>query len=603
MRKIIEEKTKNIGSLCSFLKNPINSEYLNYLNNSLSKSVLDLNLSMSEKIYYFINQIKEPRLCLCESKAKFIGFKNGYRKTCGSKECAVKSRKKTCITKYGVDNPKKSKKIIELEQENIKKRWNGRHYMVESEVRDKFNSTMKDKYGVSWAQQSRKISDKSVETFSNNPDREKIINIRSESFKNKSLQEKKEIERKKKETIESNFGDYGLFIDYRKDKIKEASIKKWGVDHHFKSGEIINKRIESYKKNKINNIIESLPSDISFIKKYYNKNNTDSIFKLNCSKCNEKFDINRQLMGFRLASKNDICLNCNPISNGKSNKELEVLRYIQELYNGNIRTNVKDLISNEIDILIPDIKLAIEFNGLYWHSDLYKDKKYHLNKSVECEKKGIQLFHIWEDDWDYKKDIVKSILKNKLGQSEKIHARKCTIREVTDNKLIKKFLSDNHIQGFVGSRIKIGLFYNDTLVSLMTFGSLRKSLGHKASDNNWEMLRFCNRLDTTVIGGASRLLKFFIKNYNPNYIMSYSDSSRGKGKLYEVLNFKLSHQTSPNYYWIIDGIKNHRFNWRKDKLVKLGYDKDKTEKKIMNEMGYYRIFDCGSCKWELYLTT
>ena len=251
----------------------------------------------------------------------------------------------------------------------------------------------------------------------------------------------------------------------------------------------------------------------------------------------------------------------------------------------------------EIDIYLPKLKLGFEFNGLYWHSEIYKNRTYHLDKTKSCLDNGISLFHIWEDDWLYKQDIVKSMILNKLGKSDKIYARKCEIKEVTDNKLIRDFLIKNHIQGFVGSKVKLGLFHNEELVSLMTFGGLRKSLGQSSEDGSYELLRFCNKLNTSVIGGASKLFKYFLKNYKPKEIISYSDLSRSTGNMYKKIGFKLSHNSDPNYYYIIDGVRKHRFNFRKDRLVKEGNDPNLTEIEIMHQRGFYRIFDCGMQKW------
>ena len=131
----------------------------------------------------------------------------------------------------------------------------------------------------------------------------------------------------------------------------------------------------------------------------------------------------------------------------------------------------------------------------------------------------------------------------------------------------------------------------------MTFGNLRKSLGQKSMDGSYELLRFCNKLGYSVVGGAGKLFKYFLKNYDIKEVISYSDNSRGVGNLYKQLGFELISETVPNYYWIIDGIRKHRFNFRKDKLIKEGNDPNKTEVQIMNDKGYNRIFDCGSKKW------
>ena len=289
------------------------------------------------------------------------------------------------------------------------------------------------------------------------------------------------------------------------------------------------------------------------------------------------------------------CPNCNRF-NVKENKLLE---FIKEHYSGKIIQSDRTILSGkELDIYIPDLNLSFEFNGLYWHSELYKDKKYHMNKTDCCLKNDITLIHIWEDDWDNKTDIIKSIILNKLGKSERIFARKCHIKYVNceDSRL---FLNSNHIQGFVGSKIKLGLYYNDELVSLMTFGSLRKSLGQKSINNVYELLRFCNKKNTSVVGGASKLFKYFLSKFEVNSVVSYSDNSRGFGNLYKQLGFEFIHNSVPNYYYIIDGVRKHRFNFRKDKLISEGDDPNKTEVEIMSDRGIYRIFDCGSKKWSL----
>ena len=165
--------------------------------------------------------------------------------------------------------------------------------------------------------------------------------------------------------------------------------------------------------------------------------------------------------------------------------------------------------------------------------------------------------------------------------------------------MIYIFLNNNHIQGFMGSKIKIGLFYNNELVSLMTFGNLRKSMGQKKLEGSYEMLRFCNKLNINVIGGASKLFKYFIRNYNPIEVISYADRSWSKGNLYEKLGFSMEYKTKPNYYYIINGVREYRFNYRKDILVKQGFNENKTEHQIMLERKIYRIYNTGNYKFEI----
>jgi hypothetical protein len=251
----------------------------------------------------------------------------------------------------------------------------------------------------------------------------------------------------------------------------------------------------------------------------------------------------------------------------------------------------------ELDFYIKDLNLAIEFNGLYFHSDVFQNDNYHLHKTTQCQQKNIKLIHIFEDEWKDKKDIVKSRLLNLIKKTEnKIFARNCEVKEV-DSKEAVEFLQENHLQGKLGAKSRIGLYYNNELVSLMTFGELRKSLGSKQEEGAWELLRFCNKLNTNVIGGSSKLLKYFENNYNWSTIISYADLRWSEGELYKTLNFELSHQSKPNYFYTRGRTREHRFKYRKDVLVKEGFDKNKTEKQIMKERAYHRIYDCGTLKF------
>lgn len=238
------------------------------------------------------------------------------------------------------------------------------------------------------------------------------------------------------------------------------------------------------------------------------------------------------------------------------------------------------------DNIIFNKNISIKYLKLIQNSELMINKN---NKDSDIL--------IFEDEWLNKKSIVKSRLLNILGKSKKIWARKCKIREIKDNKYIREFLNKNHIQGFVGSKVKIGLFYNNELVSLMTFGNLRKSMGQKSKEGSFELLRFCNKLNFTVVGGASKLFKHFLKNYNPNLIISYADKRWSKGNLYQNLGFIKESDTIKNYFWIVDNKREYRFKWRKDKLVSMGYDPNMTEVEIMNSLNYFRIFDKGNIKY------
>ena len=249
---------------------------------------------------------------------------------------------------------------------------------------------------------------------------------------------------------------------------------------------------------------------------------------------------------------------------------------------------------HEVDFLLKKNKIAIEVNGLYWHSSQFIDKNYHLDKTLKCLEKDIQLLHFWDYEINNKFDIVSSMILSHCNKLDKIYARKCEIKEIKDNKLVNNFLENNHLQGKCSSSIKLGLYFNDELVSLMTFGKPRFNKKHQ-----WELIRFCNKKYITVIGGASKLFKYFIKNYldNNSSIISYANYRYSNGNLYEKLNFQKTGISKPSYFYT--GKKKFtRYEAQKHKLKSIlgkdNFDENKTEMENMENNGYHRVYDCGN---------
>jgi len=280
-----------------------------------------------------------------------------------------------------------------------------------------------------------------------------------------------------------------------------------------------------------------------------------------------------------------------------SSAQKEIYDYIRGISDGFIEQDTNLLHGREIDIINHDRKVGIEYNGLYFHSDEYKDRKYHISKLREMESLGYRLIYIWEDWWVRKQEIVKSMLSSILGgNTEKIFARKCEMREISDES-VRIFLHHNHIQGPSVSKIRIGLFHNDELVSIMTFGSLRKTLGTDAKEGHWEMMRFCSKLNTTVVGGASKLFSYFVTKYNPISVISYANRDWSNGNVYQKIGFQFVGTTEPGYFYAKGKRRFSRSQFTKHKLVSDGADKSKTESTIMKERGYMKVWDTGNLKY------
>ncbi len=280
-----------------------------------------------------------------------------------------------------------------------------------------------------------------------------------------------------------------------------------------------------------------------------------------------------------------------------SSQEKEISEFIQSLgfeteMNG--RTLIKPL---EIDIYVPDKKLAIEFNGFPWHCEYFgeKHRDYHLNKTTRCDTIGVQLLHINAEQWRNKSDIVKSIIQTKLGCNTRLFARDLSIINV-DSVSAKNFLNENHIQGaVVGATVKLGLYSEslDRLVGLAIFGSSR----FKKNEN--ELLRFCSKMGISIVGGLSKLISAYRKA-NPGTLISYCDRSISNGNAYIKTGWRLKHITPPGYRYVMNESTFNRLRFQKHKLKNMiGYDPDRTEWEIMQDNGYDRYWDCGQFVFQL----
>lgn len=382
-------------------------------------------------------------------------------------------------------------------------------------------------------------------------------------IQNKKIREKLE---------NTNLEKYGSKIATKNDivikKIINTNLEKYGVTSTAKLNSTKDKQRQTIEKN--------------LLDKYKNFNIlsiNDNICTFQCEH-GHTFDINFSNLHNRLKYNVTLCTVCNPITHNISDSENTLLEFIKENYDDVIITNNREILDGkELDIYLPKLNLAFEYNGLYWHSEQFKDNYYHKDKTDKCKEKEIDLYHIWEDDWLYKREIIKSMILNKLGKSNfKIYARKCEIKTITDNDIIREFLNNNHIQGFTGSKIKLGLYFNDELVSLMTF---------KKTNNNYELNRFCSKLNTNIIGSFSKLLSHFKRNYTFKNIYTFADLSYSNGNIYEKF-FILDKTLKPDYKYIVDGKRIHKFNYR-----------GKNEKEVMLKKGIYKIYNCGLKKYKL----
>ena len=278
-----------------------------------------------------------------------------------------------------------------------------------------------------------------------------------------------------------------------------------------------------------------------------------------------------------------------------SRGENEIAEFIKSL-GFSVKTRSRDLIKNrEIDIYVPEKNVAVEFDGLLWHSERFKENPmaYHIDKTEKCANAGIRLIHVFEDEWTERRDIVKSMIANILGTTgQKIYARNCSAREISVN-VAREFINENHIQGYCNCTLRYGLYHNGELVCVMTFGVPRQR-GERKNNGNWELMRFCSRAGLVVVGGASKLFKHFLRHNTVNTVITYADKRWSIGGVYEKLGFQHIRDSKPNYFYVVGQRRKNRFQFRKKQLLKKGFDPTKSEHEIMLERKIYRIYDCGT---------
>lgn len=292
------------------------------------------------------------------------------------------------------------------------------------------------------------------------------------------------------------------------------------------------------------------------------------------------------------AVHNNMCPTCSSI--GVSSYEAELIGYLKTITSHNIVASDRTVLGNlELDVYIPDLSIAFEINGLYWHSEeMGKSTYYHRYKTDRCKEKGIQLIHIFEDEWVHKRTICESRIKSKLGLNTTTYARNYLIKEIPHRDAYD-FLTEHHIQGRgTQSMYSYGLYdKSDKLTAVMTFSKLSIAKGATHTEGYYELNRYSSI--GNIVGGASRLFKYFINAIDPERVISYSDSRWNTGNLYRSLGFEYAGETTPGYWYTRGTERIHRFKLRKTK----DDPADKTEKVLRREQGYYRIWDCGNSKW------
>jgi hypothetical protein len=439
-----------------------------------------------------------------------------------------------------------------------------------------------------------------------------------------------DVKKKRQETTFKLYGVDNVFQDETvKNKIKETNLERYGVEYSSQRPDFLEISsttcLERYgvphqmKSDKVKNKRNS-----SLIKKYgdtthqpiSNKTDLTSDFIIKNFVDEDNFIVINDVLDYYSCGGNFWVKKIKPmlpeyvkVKQSKKFEQQNIIKFIQDLYNGVVIQDDRKVLNGlELDIYLPDIKFAIEYNGIPYHSygisDFapfdnveQEDKNRHLNKTEKCEQLGITLFQIYEDEWrnKTKNDILKSMIANKLGKNEKIYARKCEVREI-DSETYKKFCNINHLQGSSRASVKIGLYYLGDLVACMSFSKPRFNRNYE-----WELIRSCSKKYLTVVGGFSKLMNHFTNNYSGK-IITYANRSYSSGEVYTKNGFLEIYNSPPNYKYLKLNSFNSvsRYEAQKHKLSsKLDhFDDSLTEKQNMINNGYRILWDSGNKVFE-----
>lgn len=497
--------------------------------------------------------------------------------SCGSKECTNSKKEEVNLKRYGSRHLFTSEEFKkETSNKNLKK-YGSEYYCSSDDFKQKRNKSMLEKYGVEQPIQNIEIKNKQRETCNklyghHNPAQAKsLIDKRSRQNQIKygvsSPMQLEDIKKKRVNTCISKYGveNFTQTDEYKK-KLKRTSLKKYDVNHPLESKSIRSK-------------IKSTILD-RYGCEYYAQ--TEESKKRYANTCLDKYGV-----------PNPLCLP----QNRKFGKTQNEIKDELNKLGFNFNSDYKVLNGKEIDLLDSDVRLGIEYCGLYWHTELSpqpRNKDFHYSKYLTCKDAGITLLTIFEDEWKSKRDIVLSIIKSKIKPDTKIQARKCELVELPVS-IAKDFYNKHHLQGS-SRHIKaaFGLSYKGELVGASSIG-----LHHRFKDRI-TLDRFCFKLNTQVVGGAGRLWsackKWMVDNAFER-VITWSDNRWSNGSLYKKLGFTLEEEIKPDYSYVNLAKPYYRLSKQSQKKSNTNCPTNKTEREWAAENGLARIWDCGKKRW------
>jgi hypothetical protein len=557
--------------------------------------------NITESIYILLNG--SPKLCGKGKKPVFAGYDQGYRQYCGSHsacECNKKDQSKkvkdwadsctpeqkedmrkkqemTLLERYGVTNAMQSPEVLaRIEAENIKK-YGVPYHLQREEVKAKTKQTLINKYGVDTPFASQEILKKA-----HNTTKDKYGGLMTHA---------------RKGAYDKYDGKNPFHVPEVQAKRSEAMVAKYGTEHALQNPEIYESMLRSNltKYGRANPAQMHYSPDLWDILKDPNKF-LETVKGRSSVQVAQDWHVSSDLI-LRYARKHGVLehMNFSP----RSAMEEDLTEWLTKQDIPFKRNDKLVLRGKEIDVLLPAHNLGIELNGLYQHSELAgeKDPKYHWHKTKGCEIKGIQLLHVWQDEYWSHKHIIQSKILYLMGRiTQKIPARSCVLAPIHDAKLESEFLNANHIQGYADYRQhSMAAWCNDQIVGIMSFAQRKGRL---------ELVRYATDVNCICVGLFSRLFHHAVKQFKfSGKIISQSDNRISNGALYLQTGWQYEGEQSPNYSYTGDyQTRQNKEHFMKGKLTKkFSLDPDyvatNTEWQIMQDLGYDRLWDAGKKIW------
>lgn len=561
----------------------------------------------------------------------------------------------TCLERYGTTSPLKNEEIKKKLVETNLERYGSSTPLANAEVRKKIESTVLERYGGTGM--AGTLKERIMSTYI---ERYGGFGFASEQIKQKAMQtclerygvveptKSKEVQEKTRLTNLERYGtESPLQNESIKKKIAQTNLELYGTENVFASEEIKERIRQSILSRygvdcvaHIEGISERIRNTI--LERYGAGAYTQSDYGAFCmitdnSKIDEFLEFRKDIKRYleekfdspptleQVAERTGVTIStvsrmviehqCQEFIKYRPLKmENDILDVVKSIVpNAKIILHSRKLIPPyEIDIYLPEYNFGIECNPTYTHNSSfsgYDEKKpigYHKKKSDLANANNIFLLHIFGWEWTHRREQVISIIRNVLNKTErKIYARKTQIINVS-SAMCHSFLEENHLQGSTNASIRLGLLFNEELVSVMTFNKVRGTIGSKKSDTScsYELSRFCSKLNTNVVGGASKLFKYFIENYSFDNVISFSDVSHTRGSLYKILGFEVESVSSPCYCWVKLNTdeKINRLLTQKSRISKLFPNEsidieNLSESDIMSSHGYAKVYDCGKVRY------